>query len=419
MSNRSNKRVVITGLGTICGLGQNTQEVWNGLIEGKSGISEAESFPIPDLAIKIAGEVKNFELDESIMEAREAKKYDRFIHFALHATEEALKDSGANLEDFDKYKVGAILGVGIGGFPITEETAKTFVERGPRRISPFFIPAIIPNMASGVLSIRHGFMGVNYTVSSACASSCHAISNAVEEIRSGRHDLMITGGTEAVICNLGMGGFINMKAFSKRTDEPTKASRPFDIDRDGFVMGEGAGVLILEDYDSAVKRGAKIYAEIVGHGATSDAHHITAPHPEGDGAYGCMKKAIEDAGIRPEDIDYVNAHGTSTPLGDVAETGAIKRVLGEEHAKKINVSSTKSMTGHLLGAAGGVETVFTALALHHGIIPPTINLDNQDPKCDLNYTANTAVKKDIKYALNNSFGFGSTNSSLVLKKIED
>ncbi len=417
MINRNNRRVVITGLGTICGLGQNTKDVWNGLIEGKSGISEVESYPVPDLSIKIAGEVKNFELDESIMEAREAKKYDRFIHFALHATEEALKDSKVNLSDYDKYKVGAILGVGIGGFPITETQAVTFANRGPRRISPFFIPGIIPNMATGVLSIKHGFMGINYTVSSACASSCHAISNAVEEIRSGRHDLMITGGTEAVLCNLGMAGFINMKAFSKRVDEPQKASRPFDVDRDGFVIGEGAGVLILEDYESAVKRGATIYAEIAGYGATSDAYHITAPHPEGDGAYGCMKKAIEDAGITPEEIDYVNAHGTSTPLGDVAETGAIKRVLGEEHAKTINVSSTKSMTGHLLGAAGGIETIFTALALYNGIIPPTINLDNQDPECDLNYTANKAQKRDIKYAINNSFGFGSTNSSLVLKKV--
>ncbi|OIQ19152.1 MAG: beta-ketoacyl-[acyl-carrier-protein] synthase II [Bacteriovorax sp. MedPE-SWde] len=410
------RRVAITGMGTICALGHNLNDVWNGLTEGRSGISQVENYDIDKLAIKIAGEVKDFEISEELLEPKEAPRYDRFIHFGLHATDEALKNSGIDLKSYDPYKVGSILGVGMGGFPITEQTGRTFVEKGPRRISPFFIPGIIPNMATGILSIKYGFMGVNYTVASACASSCHAISNAVEEIKSGRHDVMITGGTEAVVCNLAMGGFINMKAFSKRTDEPQKASRPFDTGRDGFVMGEGAGVIILEDLESAKKRGATIYAEIVGHGASSDAHHITAPHPEGAGAFGCMKKAIEDAGIKPEDIGYVNAHGTSTPLGDKAETKAIKMVLGEEHAKSINVSSTKSMVGHLLGAAGGVETVFTAMTLHTGVIPPTINLDDQDPDCDLNYTANKAVEKQVDYALNNSFGFGSTNSSLVLKR---
>ena len=412
------KRVVITGMGAICGLGHNLNDIWNGLLEGRSGVSVADSYDISSLAIQIAGEVKNFEISDDILPAKEASRYDRFIHFALHATDEALKDSGVDIEK-QKEKVGAILGVGMGGFPMTETTGKTFVERGPRRISPFFIPGIIPNMATGLLSIRYGFMGVNYTVASACASSCHAISSACDEIRSGRHDVMITGGAESTVCNLAMGGFINMKAFSKRVDEPQKASRPFDTDRDGFVMGEGAGVLILEDYDKAVARGAKIYAEIKGFGASSDAHHITAPHPEGLGAISCMNKAIENAGIKPSEIDYVNAHGTSTPLGDKAETGAIKEVLGVENAKKINVSSTKSMTGHLLGAAGGIETVFTAKAIETGIIPPTINLDNQDPECDLNYTPHKPVERKIRYAINNSFGFGSTNSSLVLGSIKE
>lgn len=410
------RRVVITGMGTICSLGHNLNEVWAGLIEGKSGISTVENYDVSTLAIQIAGEVKNFELSEEILEAKESKKYDRFIHFGLKATDEAIKDSKIDLSKYDPYKVGAILGVGMGGLTMTEDTSRALFEKGVKRISPFFIPGIIPNMATGVLSIKYGFMGINYTVASACASSCHAISNAVEEIRSGRHDVMITGGTESTVCNLGMGGFVNMKAFSKRIEEPTRASRPFDVDRDGFVMGEGAGVLILEELESAKKRGAKIYAEIVGHGASSDAYHITAPHPDGAGAFGCMKKAIEDAGIKATDIGYVNAHGTSTPLGDIAETKAIKMVLGEVHAKSINVSSTKSMVGHLLGAAGGVETVFTAMTLHTGIIPPTINLENQDPECDLNYTPNVAIKKQVEYALNNSFGFGATNSSVILKR---
>ncbi len=416
------KRVVITGMSAVCGLGHNLEEIWPKLIEGQSGISKVDSYDISTLKVDIAGEVKNWQLDEDLLPAKEASRYDRFIQFALKATDDALKDSNLKINELseeDNFKVGAILGVGMGGFPIIENTAKDFVEKGARRISPFFIPGIIPNMATGLLSIKYGFMGVNYTIASACASSCHAISAAVDEIKSGRHDIIISGGAESTVCNLAMGGFINMKAFSKRVDEPTKASRPFDIDRDGFVMGEGAGVLILESLESAKKRGAKIYAEIAGIGASSDAYHITAPHPEGTGAYACMKKAILDAGISPTDIDYINAHGTSTPLGDKAETGAIKRVLGDEHAKKISVSSTKSMTGHLLGAAGGLESVFTAMTIHTGIIPPTINIDNQDPECDLDYTANVAGKREVKYAINNSFGFGSTNSSLVFKKFEE
>jgi 3-oxoacyl-[acyl-carrier-protein] synthase II len=370
---------------------------------------------------KIAGEVKNFTLADHILEPKEAPRYDRFIHFAMHSAYEALEDAGLlsnhQLNDlYDPHRMGSILGVGIGGFPEIEKTAHTLFEKGPKRVSPFFIPAVIPNMATGLMTIRFGLKGLNYTISSACASAAHAISAASYEIMLGRQDVMISGGAEAVVGALGMSGFITMKALSRRNDEPHRASRPYDIDRDGFVLGEGAGILILENYDKAVARGAKIYAEIVGHGATSDAHHITAPHPEGDGAYNSMKMAVENAGIDFSEVGYVNAHGTSTPLGDIGETKAIKRTFGE-HSKNLLVSSTKSMTGHLLGAAGGIETIFCAMALHTGIIPPTINLENQDPECDLNYVPNVAVKADIKYALNNSFGFGGTNSSLVLKKV--
>jgi 3-oxoacyl-[acyl-carrier-protein] synthase II len=414
-------RVAITGMGMINGLGHNLSEVWANAIEGKSGISNIEHYNAEQLGTKFAGEVKNFVLAPHILDEKEASRYDRFIHFAAHASYEALNHAGLltdhqNNNTYDPHRMGCILGVGIGGLPEVENTAKVMFEKGVRRVSPFFIPAIIPNMSSGLVSIRFDLKGLNYSISSACASAAHAITAASYEIMFGRQDVMVTGGAEAVICNLGMSGFINMKALSKRNDEPMKASRPFDTGRDGFVMGEGAGVLILENYDKAVARGAKIYAEVVGHGATSDAHHITAPHPEGEGAFNCMKMAVEDAGINFSDVGYVNAHGTSTPLGDIGETKAIKKTFGD-HAYKMYVSSTKSMTGHLLGAAGGIESIFCTMALHTGIIPPTINLENQDPECDLNYVPNKAIKADLKYALNNSFGFGGTNSSLVLKKV--
>ncbi len=407
-------RVAITGMGIICGLGHNLKEVWPRIVEGKSGISKVEHRNIEKLAVQIAGEVKNFEIAEDLLEAKEAPRYDRFLHFALHSAKEALADSGVLDAGYDAHRMGTILGVGMGGFPMIEDTSETFLGRGPRRISPFFIPGIIPNMAPGLISIKWGLKGVNYSVSSACASAAHSISASAFEIMAGRQDVMVTGGAEAVVTNLPMGGFINMKALSK-TEDPQKASRPFDTGRNGFVMGEGAGVLILENYDKAKARGAKIYAEVVGHGTSSDAHHITAPHPEGEGAYRCMKMCVESAGITPDKVGYVNAHGTSTPLGDLGETKAVKKTFGD-HSKDMFVSSTKSMTGHLLGAAGGIETIFCAMALHEGILPPTINLDDQDPECDLDYVANEAKKVQVEYALNNSFGFGGTNSSLLLKR---
>jgi 3-oxoacyl-[acyl-carrier-protein] synthase II len=355
------------------------------------------------------------------MEAKDASRYDRFIQFAMHSSYEALENAGLITDKnintvYPSHRMGCIMGVGVGGMPEIENTAKIMFEKGPKRVSPFFIPAIIPSMTAGLVSIRFGLQGLNYSISSACASAAHALTAASYEIMNGRQDVMISGGAEATVCALGMSGFINMKALSRRNDEPSRASRPYDIDRDGFVMGEGAGILILENYDKAVARGATIYAEIVGHGATSDAHHITAPHPEGEGAFRCMSMALENAGLKASDVGYINAHGTSTPLGDIGETKAIKKAFGD-HAKNLFVSSTKSMTGHLLGAAGGIETIFCAMALHTGIIPPTINLENQDPECDLNYVPNKAIKADIKYALNNSFGFGGTNSSTILKKV--
>jgi 3-oxoacyl-[acyl-carrier-protein] synthase II len=421
LKNQTINRVAITGMGMITGLGHSLKDTWENSIAGKSGVSLIEQANTEQMLTKIAGEVKNFSIAEHIMEAKEAGRYDRFIHFAMHSAYEALNDAGLLTDHqmngtYDAHRMGSIMGVGIGGFPEIERTAHIMFEKGPKRVSPFFIPAVIPNMATGLISIRFGLKGLNYTISSACASSAHALTAACYEIMFGRQDVMVSGGSEAVVGQLGMSGFITMKALSRRNDEPQRASRPFDTGRDGFVLGEGAGILVLENYDKAVARGARIYAEIVGHGATSDAHHITAPHPEGDGAYNSMKMAVENAGIDFSEVGYVNAHGTSTPLGDIGETKAIKRTFGD-HSKNLLVSSTKSMTGHLLGAAGGIETIYCAMALHTGIIPPTINLENQDPECDLNYVPNKAVKADIKYALNNSFGFGGTNSSLVLKKV--
>jgi 3-oxoacyl-[acyl-carrier-protein] synthase II len=412
-------RVAITGIGIICGVGQNKKEVWQNILDGKSGINLIEQFDTKDIPIKIAGEVKNFKLSEEVLAAKEHDRYDRFIHFAMHATMEAMKDSG--LYESDHYKqerMGAIMGVGIGGFPEMERTHNIFLEKGSRRVSPFFIPSMIPNMASGLASIRFNLKGLNYTVSSACASAAHAITAASYEIMFGRQDMMVAGGAESVLSAVPISGFASMKALSKRNEEPHRASRPFDTDRDGFVMGEGAGIIILENLEKAKARGAKIYAEVVGHGATSDAYHITAPHPDGEGACRCMQMSLETAGITPDKVGYVNAHGTSTPLGDVGETNAIKKTFGA-HSKNLFVSSTKSMTGHLLGAAGGIETIFCALALHEGILPPTMNLDNQDPQCDLDYVANKPRKIQVDYALNNSFGFGGTNSSLILKRYKD
>lgn len=409
-------RVAVTGIGAICGLGNDINTIWANALEGKSGVSNIEHTPnIATLPVQFGGEVKNFTIAEHLLPAKEASRYDKFIHFAMHSTEEALKQAGLlNNSAYSPERMGSIMGVGMGGFPIIEETYKTYMEKGSRRVSPFFIPGIIPNMAPGLATILYNLKGVNYSVSSACASAGHALSAAAFEIMLGRQDVMITGGTESVLADLTISGFANMKALSKRADAPQKASRPWDKDRDGFVLGEGAGIIILENLEKAKARGATILAEVVGHGSTSDAFHITAPQEEGEGASRCILQALEQAGIAPEAVGYINAHGTSTPLGDIAETKAIKRSFGA-HAYKLNVSSTKSMTGHLLGAAGGLESIFCILALKNGVIPPTINLDNQDPECDLNYTANVAQKIQVEYALNNSFGFGGTNSSLIFK----
>lgn len=411
-------RVAITGISAICGTGNNLQEVWENLIKGKSGISAIENVDENMWPVRIAGQVKDFQISEDLLELKEQSRYDRFIHFALHCADEALKQSGLLNEKFDPYKVGSILGTGLGGFPFMEATTLTYHERGPRRVSPFFIPSFIPNMATGKISMKWNLRGVNYTVSSACASAAHAIGAGATEIMLGRQDAMVVGGAEAVLTGLPFAGFSAMKALSKRNDDPAKASRPFDRDRDGFVMGEGAGVLILENLEKAKARGAKILAEVVGFGATADAYHITAPHPEGEGTIPCMQQALAMAGVKKEEVEYINAHGTSTPVGDIAETKAIKAVFGE-HAKNLDVSSTKSATGHLLGAAGGLESVVCVKALIEGILPPTINLENQDEGCDLNYVPNEAKKRDIRFALNNSFGFGGTNSTTLFKKYED
>ncbi|MBF0297172.1 MAG: beta-ketoacyl-ACP synthase II [Oligoflexia bacterium] len=413
---RSLRRVAVTGIGAICGLGHNVKDIWARAVEGRSGVSSLSNIETNDLPVKFGGEVKNFTISPDLIPEKEQKKFDKFVHYAVHSCEEAIKDAQIIESNFFMLdRVGVIIGVGMGGFPIIEQTSTAYLNGGSRKVSPFFIPSVIPNMTSGYISIKYGLKGANYSISSACASSGHAIMAAAHEIMLGNHDVMITGGAEAVLTYLPISGFANMKAISKRNEEPEKASRPFDLDRDGFVMGEGAGIIVLEDMEKAILRGANIYAELVGMAATSDAHHITAPHPEGEGAINCMSLALYNADLQAKKIDYINAHGTATPLGDIAETNAIKKVF-ENHAHKLSISATKSMTGHLLGAAGALESIFCLMSIKDGIIPPTINLDKEDPKCDLNYVPNKAIKKDITYALNNSFGFGGTNSCLIFKK---
>lgn len=410
-------RVAVTGMGAICGLGNNLDEVWKNALLGKSGISTLENQKTENWPVTFGGEVKNFKLDPNLMELKDQDRFDLFNQYGLHASDEAVKQARLTEAGYAPEKIGIIFGTGLGGFPHIEANHKIFMEKGARRVSPFFIPSVIPNMPEGLISIHYGFKGINFAVASACASSAHAIGLAATEIMLGRQDAMLTGGTEAVITGFTIAGFASMKALSRRNDEPHRASRPYDVDRDGFVMGEGAGILVLENYEKAVARGASIIAEVVGFGASSDAHHITAPHPEGMGALLCMQQTMESSGVRLEDVGYINAHGTSTPLGDVAETQAIKKVFGK-HSYDLAVSSTKSMTGHLLGAAGGLESIFCIKALETGMLPPTINLENIDPQCDLNYVPNKPQQKDIKYALNNSFGFGGTNSSTLFKKVK-
>ena len=410
-------RVGITGLGAICGLGHNLETVWKNALAGKSGISQITDPSPEELSVSIGGEVKDYCISPDIFSSRQAARYDPFLHFALHAGLEAFRHAGLHQESsYGPSRMGVILGVGMGGFQTLERNCDALFRKGGRQVSPFMIPSIIPNMAAGLLSLKLNLQGVSYTVSSACASSNHALNQAFWEIQQGRHDVVLSGGAESVFSRLAMFGFANMKALSKRNDDPPKASRPFDRDRDGFVMGEGAGVLVLENMERARKRGATVYAELVSCGVSSDAHHITAPHPEGRGAVMCMNQALEQGNISPDQVDYVNAHGTSTPQGDRVETRAIKEVFGA-HVQKLPISSTKSMTGHLLGAAGGLESVFCIQAIATGEIPPTINLDNPDPECDLFYVPHKSIKREVRYALNNSFGFGGTNASVIFRKV--
>ncbi len=417
MSSTVKRRVVITGLGAITPLGTGVQKSWDALLQGRSGISRITHFDPGDLPVHIAGEVRDFDPADYI-EPKEIKKMDRFIHFALAASQMAVDDAQLKIDSSNADRVGVIIGSGIGGLPMIEHYTKVLNERGYRRITPFFIPMSIINLASGRVSIRFGAKGPNSAVVTACSSGSHAIGDAFKIIQRGDADVMIAGGSEAVISPLGVAGFTVMKALSRRNDEPEKASRPFDAERDGFVMAEGAGIVILEELEYARKRGARIYAEIVGYGMTGDAYHITSPSPDGDGAARCMSLAIKDAGVQPQEVDYINAHGTSTKYNDELETLAIKNVFGE-HAHKLAVSSTKSMTGHLLGAAGGVEAVICVLSICNSIIPPTINLDNPDPECDLDYVPHRAREMEVRYALSNSFGFGGTNACLLFKKFEE
>lgn len=408
------KRVVVTGMGLITPLGIGVQNTWDSLLEGRSGIRRITQFDAEQFPTKIAGEVEGFN-PEDYIELKEIKKMDRFIHFALAASQMAMEDSGLKIDDGNSERVGVIIGSGIGGLHTIEHYHSVMLEKGPRRISPFFIPMLVVNLASGQVSIRYGAKGPNSALVTACATGTHSIGDAFRIIQRGDADAMIAGGAEAVITPLGIGGFNAMKALSTRNHEPEKASRPFDMNRDGFVMGEGAGILILESLENAEERGARIYGEIVGYGMTADAYHITSPPPGGEGAARCMALALKDAGVTPPEVDYINAHGTSTRHGDELETYAIKKVFGE-HAYKMTVSSTKSMTGHLLGAAGGVEAVISLLSIYNDVVAPTTNLDNPDPECDLDYVPNKARKMTVNSALTNSFGFGGTNACLLLKK---
>ncbi len=411
------RRVVVTGLGLISPVGNTVAEGWASLLAGRSGIAEITRFDTSGFACRIAGEVKNFPLEEYIS-AKEARHMDSFIHYGLAAAIQAVSDAGLAtgdaLSEEQAERVGCIVGSGIGGLPLIEETHAELTARGPRRVSPFFVPASIVNMISGHLSIRFGFQGPNLAIATACTTGLHSIGLAGRLIESGDADVMVAGGAEATISPLGVGGFAAARALSTRNDDPQTASRPWDKDRDGFVLGEGSGVMVLEEYEHAKRRGAKVYCELIGFGMGADAYHMTAPNV--DGPKRAMKAALRSAGLNADAVQYLNAHGTSTPLGDANETNAIKLAFGD-HAGKLVVNSTKSMTGHLLGGAGGIESVFTALALHHQVSPPTINIFNQDPECDLDYCANEAREMKIDVAVKNNFGFGGTNGTLVFRRV--
>lgn len=411
--NASKRRVVVTGLGVVSPVGIGVDTAWANIVAGKSGITRITKFDPSNFSSQIAGEVKDFDVSQ-YLPAKEARRMDTFIQYGLAAAIEAVKDSGLVATEENAERIGVSIGSGIGGLGLIEETNDTYDEGGPRKVSPFFIPGTIINMISGNLSIMFGFKGPNVSIVTACTTGTHSIGDAARMIEYGDADAMVAGGAEAAITELSVAGFASARALSSRNDDPATASRPWDKDRDGFVIGEGAGVMVLEEYESAKKRGAKIYAELVGYGMSADAYHMTAPNM--DGPRRSMRNALNNAGINPDQVQFVNAHGTSTPLGDANETNAIKAAFGD-HAKNIVVNSTKSMTGHLLGGAGGLESVFTVLSIHHQISPPTINIFNQDPECDLDYCANTARDMKIDVALKNNFGFGGTNGSLVFKKI--
>ncbi|MBB5017648.1 3-oxoacyl-[acyl-carrier-protein] synthase II [Chitinivorax tropicus] len=411
----SKRRVVVTGLGHLSPVGNDVERGWANIVAGQSGIARITRFDASGCNSQIAGEVKGFDIAE-YLSPKDARRMDIFIHYGMAAGIQAVRDAGLDsLEGLDAERIGVIIGSGIGGLPMIEETHKAVLEGGIRKVSPFFIPSSIINMVSGNLSIHFGFKGPNYAMVSACTTAAHCIGDAGRLIEYGDADIMVCGGTESAVTPLTMGGFGSARALSTRNDDPAAASRPWDVGRDGFVLGEGAGVLVLEEYEHAKRRGAKIYAELVGYGMSADAYHMTAPCDDGEGAARCMRNALRNAGLNADQIDYINAHGTSTPLGDLAETVAIKRCFGD-HANKLVVSSTKSMTGHLLGAAGGIEALYSILALHHQVVPPTINLHEQDPQCDLDFVPNTARQMKLDYALSNSFGFGGTNGTLVFKR---
>jgi 3-oxoacyl-[acyl-carrier-protein] synthase II len=410
------RRVAVTGVGLVSPLGVGTAENWQALLAGRSGIGPITRFDATAYPSRIAGEVKGFN-PQDYVEKKDVKKSDTFIHYALAASRFALQDSGLTIGEGNADRVGVVIGSGIGGLPLIESMHKVLLEKGPDRVSPFFIPGLIVNMAAGQVSIHYGAKGPNTSPATACTTGLHAIGDAFRFIQADEADAMIAGGAEAVITPLSVAGFCSMRALSHGNDEPEKASRPWDAHRDGFVIGEGCGIVILEEMEAAKRRGAPIYAEVVGYGMSADAYHISAPHPEGDGAVRVMRAALRDAGLAPETIGYINAHGTSTPLGDLSEVRAIKRVFGD-HAYKLAVSSTKSATGHLLGAAGGLETGILALAVHHQILPPTINLDEPGEGCDLDFVPHQARPVALDYAMSNSFGFGGTNASIVLKRYE-
>jgi 3-oxoacyl-[acyl-carrier-protein] synthase II len=411
----SRRRVVITGLGIVCPIGNTVAEAWSSVLAAKSGVGRITHFDPGLLSSQIAGEVKNFDV-AAYLSPKEARRMDRFIHLGIAAGVQALKDSGLEVTEANATRIGVNVGSGIGGLPMIEETHNDVLKGGPRKISPFFIPSTIINMISGNLSIMHGLKGPNLAMVTACTTSAHCIGESGRLIEYGDCDMMVAGGAEATITLLTVGGFAAARALSTRNDDPATASRPWERDRDGFVLGEGAGVVVLEEFEHAKRRGARIYAELAGYGMSGDAYHMTAPQEDGEGAARCMENALRNARLNREDIDYINAHGTSTPLGDLAETIAVKRCFGD-HARKLAVSSTKSMTGHLLGAAGGVEAIFSVLAIRDQVAPPTANLFHQDPACDLDYVPNAARRMPLRSALSNSFGFGGTNGTLIFKRV--